>query len=458
MKKHMTLALCSVAAALMLVLPCWAEVELVSENSWLDSMTLGGEVSLFSRYTENPIYGGEDNPVTGYGYTPDKIYGEVFGTLRVTGEKRTDVGTFTVQVAPYYTQTIGEDFYGFMDNGESNYYGWAGYDRDVDTYGLDQAWIKWSDILDASMDLTLGRQTIQLEKQFIMGIAREPTAGVWLCNPKSFSHGARLDGGWGPVNATVFWAQADKYRDALEKDVRTWGLDVHYDVTQTAFIYGGVFQKDEPGVGSGSSTLLDQYENDTTTYDLGGEISFGPVQLEAELALQTGDVTDGAGKTYDRDSMAYWASATYWFPAKMAPYVRVMHLNFSGDGNAADNTIEGYDSMFSGFSSWNRFFVGEMVGEAQLVNTNKQNLVIEAGFSPVETLSVSLMYIKHTLNDAAGSDDWADEVNLFMDWFVNDNVFVHTGVGVALAGDAAKAQYGNDKDAGFAQAQLAYYF
>ncbi|MCG8531320.1 MAG: alginate export family protein, partial [Desulfovibrionales bacterium] len=316
-------------------------------------------------------------------------------------------------------------------------------------------WVKWSDMLGSAMDLTLGRQNIQLEKQFIMGIAREPGPGVWLCNPKSFSFGARLDGNFGPLTTTAFWARSDKYRDALEDDVKTYGLNLHYDFSETASIYGGVFMKDEPKAGD---TLLDKFENDTTTYDLGGEIAFGALQLEGELALQTGDVTDKAGKEYDRESMAYWASATYWFPAKYSPYLRLMHQNFSGDGNAADGKVKGYDSMFSGASSWNHFFVGEMVGEAQLTNTNKQNWIVEAGFSPVETLSVSLMYIQHTLNEGAGPDDWADEVNLFFDWFATDNIFVHWGMGMAMPGDAAVATYGDDDNAGFTQCQISYYF
>ncbi|MCG8563707.1 MAG: alginate export family protein [Desulfobacterales bacterium] len=459
MKNALKMVLVAAVAVLFAGAPSWAEVELAPEDGFLDSLTFSGEVTLFSRYTENPLFGGEDNPSTGYGYTPDKVYGEVYTTLGLTGEKRTAAGVFSAQVAPYYIQTMGQDFFGFMDHGTSNYYEWAGYDGNVDNYGLDQAWVKWGDILNSNMDLTVGRQNIQLEKQFIMGIAREPAAGVWICNPKSFSFGLRLDGDWGPVNGTLFWARSDKYRDALEDDVKTYGLNLHYDFSETAFIYGGVFVKDEPAVGSGSSTLLDGAENDTTTYDLGGEISFGPLQLEGELALQTGDVKDNSGKDYDRESMAYWASATYWFPVKWNPYFKVMQLNFSGDGNDGDAEVNGYDSMFSGASSWNHFFVGEMVGEAHLVNTNKRNLILEAGFSPVETLAVSLMYIQHTLNDnGAGPDDWGDEVNLFFDWFATDNIFVHWGVGMAMPGDAAIAKYGNDKDAVFGQCQVSYYF
>ena len=81
------------------------------------------------------------------------------------------------------------------------------------------------------------------------------------------------------------------------------------------------------------------------------------------LAFQKGDIKDKNGRVFDLDSHACWAAATYHTNLAMYPYFRLMYQNFSGD----DSGPEGYDSLHSGFTSWNRFFVGEMVGEELFV-------------------------------------------------------------------------------------------
>jgi hypothetical protein len=127
--------------------------------------------------------------------------------------------------------------------------------------------------------------------------------------------------------------------------------------------------------------------------------------------------------------------------------------------------------MFWGFAQWNYSVIGELVGEAQLAtpNTNKQDFIAEVGFAPFMPFFVSLCYIKHTLDQKyvslgegaaipVSSNDWADELDLFVDYPVHDNLFIHIGLGYVMPGDAAKEYYASDENAAFGFVWLMYSF
>ncbi len=422
--------------------PASADIEFGKIGEAFDSFTIGGEIDLFYRYDSNPWFGSKaawDDDTTSYG--------EIFSRLRVTAAKNIGWTTLSGQLAGYFADTIGKDFYGLYDNEQQT--------------GLDQAWLKFAKIGGTPVDLTLGRQDIKLEKWFVIADGEDQGAANWLYYHSSFPFAARLDGEFGAFKGTLFYAMAGDYvkdwtdlasRDYDPEDnVSVYGVNLHYDFTENMFVYGGVFQKnedDEP------DSML---ENDTLTYDLGFDVTFAGLQLEAEGTLQRGD-TGMSG--VDRDAYAYFGSATYRFDVAMAPYLRAMYVFFSGD-DPDTRDWEEYDPMFFDFQSWNRWIIGELVGEAQLPNQNKKNLILEAGFSPIEPMVASLMYIQHRLDDenSAGlsSDDWADEWNLFVDYPISDNLFASLGLGYVTPGDAAEEALGDD-DAFFTQLFLNFSF
>lgn len=429
-----------------------AGASFASAATQVGPITIGGDISLFTRYTKNPKFGGEEGQ---YGYTPDRTYGEVYGTVFLSGETQTPYGTLSAELRPYFVKTLGEDFFGIMQDGSNNYADYMGRDKNPANVGLDQAWLKMSRIAKLPVDITIGRQEITIEKGFLFGISGDSETAIWHGKPYSFPLAVRADGEFGPVSWTGFYAKSDNYRDALEDDVKTYGLNLHYTASETAYIYGGVFQKDEPKVGSGDSTQGDTYENDTLTYNLGGELGLGPVVLEGEFALQRGDIVDKNGKVFDRDSLGYWASATYNTALSMAPYFRLMYQSYSGDSDGPEGN---FDSLHSGFTAWNRFFTGEVVSEGQLLNSNRENYVVEVGFYPSEVSMVTMAYINHRLLEVDGPKKWADEVNIFFDSGIAENVTLSLGAGYAIAGGAAKKEYGASDDAIFTQMQLVYAF
>jgi hypothetical protein len=425
--------------------PVLADVEIGKLNEAFDSFTLGGEINVFYRYDSNPWYGSK----TAWG-DDSTSYGETFSRFRLTGTKDIGWATLTGQIAPYYAETAGKDFYGVLN--------------DVQEISIDQAWLKFAKIGGTSIDLILGRQEIKIEKWFVVADGESQGAANWLYYHSSFPFAAKFDGNFGAFKSTLFYAEAGDYvKDWTdlasrnfnpENGVNLTGLNLHYDFTEKLYIYGGIFKKDEDSVATSS------LESDTLTYDIGFDVTLGGLQLEGEYALQTGST----GTTnVDRDANAYFAAATYRFDTKLAPYIRTAYVCFSGDDpGTIDN--EEYDPMFFDFSSWNRWIIGELVGEAQLPNQNKKDLIIEAGFSPMEPMTISLMYIQHRFdqNDTTfygnlASEDWADEWNLFVDWPIGDHLFSSVCLGYVSPGDGAKEALG-DENAFFSQLFLSYYF
>ena len=427
----------------------YADVEVQELSKVFDKFSVGGEVNVFYRYDSNPWFGSVINP--NFSNDTDSSFGETFSRVRFTATKSIGWAELSGQFAPYFAETIGQDFYGVYDN--------------EDKIGIDQAWLKFGKLWGTPIDLTLGRQDIKMEKWFIMGDGEDQGAASWLYFHSSFPFAAKLDGDFGAVKGSLFYAQAgdyvkdwtDLFEGGPENDVSVMGLNLHYDINETMFVYGGIFQKDEESATDGGIGS----EDDTTAFNIGFDVTVAGLQLEGEYVLETGD--SGMSGETDRDANGFFVSGTYRIPAKMDPYVRAMYVSFSGDDpDSADN--EAYDPMFFDFMSWNRWIIGELVGEAQLPNSNKNDLILEAGFSPFAPMTVSVMYIKHTLDEEAScvyapvdSDEWADEWNLFIDWPIGDHLFTSTCIGYVSPNDAAETLFGSD-DAFFAQLFINYSF
>lgn len=420
-----------------------AEIEIQLLSEVLDKFTIGGEINVFYRFDEKPFYGADITPEEG----PDTDFGETFSRIRFTAEKKLEWATLEGQFAPYYAETIGQDVYGLV--------------KDDQKTGIDQAWLKFNDILGSPIDVTVGRQDIKIEKWFLVADGEDQEVANWLYFHSSFPFAVKLDGEFNQLKSTWFWARSGSYvkywTDGPEDDIDLTGLNLHYDFSEKFYIYGGMYYKNEDRNDTPT-------ENDTWAFDIGADATFGGLQLEGEFVYETGDVSDSFGEEKDRNAFAGFASATYTFPVKYAPYLRGTYLYFTGDDDPNDDDVEEYDPMFFDFKIWNRWVIGELVGETQLPNYNKQNFIAEVGFSPVEPMVVSLMYIRHELAESnwlgmpLGSDEWADEINLLIDYPIGDHLFVHTGLGYVTPGDAAEEVFGDDENAFFAHLWLNFYF
>lgn len=447
--KKYVLGLATIFSIGMIALPCAAE------SSTETPVKIDGKIGIFTRYTSNPWFGGEKSTI---GYKPDKVYSEVAATLKFTTRQETGIGDITAQIGGFFGKTIGDDFYGITRTNRNNLWELAGYNSETKVAHINQAWLKLENAFKSSFDITVGRQDIYIEKGFIFWGNLSNETATWLTMNESFPMALRVDHKIGDLSSTLVWAQAEKYnKGGFEDDVHMYGVNLHYDLSENAYFYGSVFKKDEPSL-SKTSSKIDTVENDTVSYNLGTDYKIGRVHFELEGAYQTGDSKTATGNN-DRESYAYWGAATYNFDATYSPYIRGTYLYFAGE-DAGTDKVEGYDPMFAGFSGWNRFVIGEFVGENQIFNTNRESIVLEVGMSPQPALPLALMFIRNNLAeaDASGNKHWADEINLIADYFIGDNIYLHGAVGYAIPGDAAKAAYGDDKNGTFAHVQIKYSF
>lgn len=439
--------------------PASADVEIQELGNALDSVSLGMEIHTLYRYDSAPYYGATVTPTTD---KTDTAFGEIWSTFRLTAVKDFGWAEASGQFAPVYTQTIDQDMYGIA--------------KDQGSFDVDQAWIKFGQIKDSPFDLTVGRQDIQLGSWLVIADGSGQEEAAWLQFQESFPFAARLDGNFGDLNTTLYWARSENYYQKLDEtalfgpvqDVEVAGLHGQYNFNETNFIFGGVHRK----IDDGNRTTDGNFylgpgllaENNTTAWDLGGQVAVANLLLEGEAVYQNGDAGSLNGVDRDRDAFGGFASATYNIPVDYAPWIRGAYFYFSGEDDPGDDEASDYDPMFGGFKGWNRFIIGEVAGELHLPNSNKKVAVAEVGFSPAESVFVSLMYLNHKLDEdywlfvPTSSDDWADEVNLFVDAPLNANLFAHFGTGVSKPGDAAEEIFGDDENNYFAQVWLSYSF
>lgn len=447
--------------------PAAADVEVQELSNVLDSVSLGMEIHTLYRYDKDPYYGSADFIPGG---KTDTGFGEIWSTIRLTAEKDFGWAEASGQFAPVYTQTIDQDVYGLS--------------KDDGSLDVDQAWIKFGKINDSPFDLTIGRQDIQLGNWMVIADGSGQEQANWLQFQESFPFAVRLDGNFGALSSTLYWARSENYYQKFEEtalfgpvdDVEVAGLNLNYGFGEGNFVFAGVHRKIDDGNRT-DADLLDPalfnfhlgpgltVENNTTALDLGVHLEIANLILEGEAVYQTGDAGElASGEDRDRDAFGGFASATYNIPVDYAPWIRGSYFYFSGEDDPGDDEAADYDPMFSGFSNWNRFIIGEIAGELHLPNSNKKTAVAEVGFSPAEAVFVSLMYLNHKLDEdywlfiPTSSDDWADEVNLLIDAPLNENLFAHMGFGWSRPGDAAEEIFGDDQDAYFAQLWLNYSF
>ncbi len=451
-----------VLAVLVLCLPTGvakADIAIQELPNVLDEFLIGGDLSVFARYDYRPYF----TKATVGPVTDDNVWEEIFARLNFTARKKFKWAEMEAKFSPVLMATIDQDVYGIYDD-----------KAEVD---FNQAYIKFAGFWNGRVSTTIGMQDVQLEKQFLIGLGRTQSSALWLLFNQSFPFAARVDADLGAFNTTAFVARPGDYVAQTfegEKDMYVSGIDLHYDFTEALYLFGGFYAKLD-NTTPGKEGFLGQPLAQTDTYalDLGGDWTVGPINLEAEFVYELGGVKFEDGRQYDRKAFGCFAAAQYTFPVKYGPYAKFHFIYWPGDDDPNDGDIDEYDPMFLGWWAWNRWFIGEQIAEVWGLKTNTRKFIAEIGFYPVETCQVQLIYIKHQLDEKyfpAGvlsfmdpgnvvtDNDFADEFNLFMNWQVNDFLFVHSGVGLASPNQAAKEVAGDNKTALFAQLWLMFAF
>ena len=224
------------------------------------------------------------------------------------------------------------------------------------------------------------------------------------------------------------------------------GLDLHLQDTGVGTLDLGVFYKDES---SSSAT-----DSDTLAISIRDELSLEsmPLTLTTELVGQGGqtNVVNGSPGANRVDREAWGGHLTCnWQIADdgYKPYVQGRYVRFSGDSASSTNTSEAFDPMFYGWNDWGEWWIGDMLS-FELPHSNSQSYVAEIGMTPTDATKLRLLYVNSSLiksTSFSSAKGWAHEVDVVLDYAIDDNVFTGVMVGAAIPRSAAEAFNGDDK-------------
>lgn len=326
---------------------------------------------------------------------------------------------------------------------------------------VDEAYIKFRDIADLPVDVTVGRHQISIEKSFLVDDQNHRfDTNVYGNASRTSPFAAKVDLHLEPVTVEIYGGRIGTDDEMAQflfgDDLHVYGINLHYDINEKAYLYGGVVDY--------QSSTSDGYDNDTIDYYLGGDFTLGGWNFSGEYAHQVGtdDISDS-----DRNANAAFAFLKYTFEkTQFIPFVEAGGFYFSGDDpSTRDN--EGFDTRNNtGFPDMGKYCPGEAFGEQVFfAQNNYYTFLLQGGLMPTETTMVRLQYFntywdeKDNVFGVSVSDDKAaDEFNLVLEWFPNPNLYVGVVLGVGFPSDGLSDYYGDDQATTMAGTYLVYNF
>lgn len=294
-----------------------------------------------------------------------------------------------------------------------------------------------------TLEASGGRQDVQIGDGWLIwdgNFDAFSDTAYWLAPRSAFRWAGTADLSNGAFGIKPFYIQGDRDQDHSE----LVGADLRFeqDWGRLGLLYGNVIASDDNVFVRDGMQLLSLRANGIAIPGADG------LSVSGEYTQQFGE-EDGA----DFDAYAFYGQADYVLPGGLpwAPTLTYRYARFSGDGNPGGGDNGTFDPLFYGFSGgWGTWFQGEIVGEYFLFNSNQRNHMVKLSASPTDTVGVGAIYYHFALDEKnyfgtpVTSRSFADEVNLYADWQVNDHVYLSAVAGVAFAGEAARQAFGND--------------
>jgi len=345
--------------------------------------------------------------------TDTKIFGYVSGVLSATGGDG-DVGGFTSD----------------------------GTDAD-----LDQAYAGFSTKIMGGKDgggwdanLSGGRQKVQISDGFLFWDGNFDTGGdqtFWLAPRQAFDLAATFKLEGKSLSSTSFVVRSDQ--DSAHTEM--YGSDTTYsgDWGSLGLLTGKIFD-DNGDLSRDGMNLVSARAKDINAPGI-ENLTFG-----GEFAYEFGD-----GNGADFDAYAFYGETSYKFASvAWQPTLTYRYSQFSGDSNPTGGEIKSFDPLFYGFSGWGKWFLGEIVGEYMLFNSNETVHQVMLSVAPTESIGAGLIYYHFELdkNNYFGTlvsdTNFADELNAYAEWKVNDNLYLAGVTGFAIPNTAAEEIFGNE--------------
>jgi hypothetical protein len=302
-----------------------------------------------------------------------------------------------------------------------------------------------------ALDLSAGRQDFQVGDGFLIYDGNFDTEGegaYWLGPRTAFSFAGLARVNTSPLGGQLFFLRGDADQGHSEAP----GVNLDYGLGDHGLgddaVLGAMYLQIvdvDPRFEAG--TPRDGMQVATVRLNDLRVPGFEDVGLHAQYARQFGD-----GQNVDFDAQAFYVEPFYEFSSlPWTPTLAYRFAWFSGDPDPDDDEREDFDPLFYDYSrGWGTWVQGEITGEYLLFNSNQINHMVHLSAYPTEEIGIGALYFHFDLEEEnyfgtpVSDRDFADEVNLYVDWTINDNVSVGGLYGVALPGDAAEEAFGED--------------
>jgi hypothetical protein len=283
------------------------------------------------------------------------------------------------------------------------------------------------------IDISLGQQDYKLGTGFLLwsgGSSGFKNGAWWIGGRHAFRDSGIFKLDTGTVKAEAFRLQ-NRTQIGFSKDMQ--GLNLEYtpsDKYLLGLTYIHVKQKDRKSIDG-----ADIYDF-RVTIDKPSQLP--GFSLMAEYVIEhNGDLLDSTG----------WYGQVAWQFTNLAwePQVTYRYAGLEGDDPDTQKN-EAFNPLRYGFSDWNTWFQGEIIGEYVLGNSNLNTHMVKISANPIDDLSLSVFYFRFYSDQAQSrglsSSHYADEIDFIADYSINDSFSISAVVAVAKPGDGAKEQTG----------------
>jgi hypothetical protein len=300
-------------------------------------------------------------------------------------------------------------------------------------FTLEDAYVGWSSgklipaLGEDAIDLSVGSQPYQVGTGvgtgFLFydgGTDGGKRGGYWLGMRRAFRFTgiARLK--TGPLLAEGMFLRP---YDDPNTSTKVAGMNLEYSFGDRGRLGGGYWNV---------LNSNDKRRDGLNVYDLRGEVH--PLESLLGLGFSGDIVRERNGR--ENNSWGGFASVFYDFKesVRFSPYVEYRYAAFQGDDGTGNN--RSFDPLFYGFSDWNQWYLGEIVGEYVATNRNLSVNLIHLRANPISPVTLHFFYLHFHLNEFSNeltsrppsnprasqieNKKLADELDFIVDWSATD--------------------------------------
>ncbi|RKQ96916.1 hypothetical protein C7446_2777 [Kushneria sinocarnis] len=311
---------------------------------------------------------------------------------------------------------------------------------------IDRAYAGWrsgglfaESLGEDALTVSFGRQQFEFGEGFLVGDGFLDTGkygGYYIGASQGFHNSAvvSLDThGW---HGDLFHLKEDQYvRNGPDTETSMNGVNASYRLGDRAKF---------------GAAVMHTYNSDNTALD-GTDIY--NLRAKGKPFAAIPDLSIGGQYVYeDNDDNgisddAWYAQVTYRFSrVRWTPELAYRHAEFSSN----------YDTVFYDFvSGWGNWFMGEIVGEYMLFNSNLDADMLKASIQPTDSLETGVIGYNFRYHNASAAStssgsgnitdsDFAKELDLYADWTVTDRFSLSGVYAVAFPEDGAEQTFGHD--------------